>query len=140
MSGVLDSIDDMDLLRHGGMGRLFTGVRAPSTLGTFLRTFTFGHVRQLDAVASRFLAALAKNAPILPGADQCVYVDIDDTIKPPTVTPSKAQGTDTQGSKGSMRCSRSCPPHCAHLWSPGPGYVGEGPTPPGALPGSSPTH
>jgi len=42
------------------MGRLFTGVRAPSTLGTFLRTFTFGHVRQLDAVASRFLAALAK--------------------------------------------------------------------------------
>ena len=41
-----DSIDDMDLLRHGGMGRLFTGVRAPSTLGIFLRTFTFGHVRQ----------------------------------------------------------------------------------------------
>src|SRR5665213_3218095 len=42
-----DSIDDMDLLRHGGMGRLVTGVRAPSTLGTFLRSFTFGHVRQL---------------------------------------------------------------------------------------------
>lgn len=38
-----DSIDDMDLLRHGGMGRLFTGIRAPSTLGTFLRCFTFGH-------------------------------------------------------------------------------------------------
>ena len=76
-----DSIDDMDLLRHGGMGRLFTGIRAPSTLGTFLRTFTFGHVRQLDAVASRFLVALAKNAPILPGADQACYVDIDDTIK-----------------------------------------------------------
>src|SRR4029079_13785187 len=46
-----DSIDDTDLLRHGGMGRLFTEVRAPSTLGTFLRCFTFGHVRQLDAVA-----------------------------------------------------------------------------------------
>jgi hypothetical protein len=43
-----DSIDDMALLRHGAMDRLFTGVRAPSTLGTFLRTFTFGHVRQLD--------------------------------------------------------------------------------------------
>ncbi len=54
-----DSIDDMDLLRHGGMGRLFTGVRAPSTLGTFLRTFTFGHVRQLDGVASRLLVNLA---------------------------------------------------------------------------------
>jgi len=53
MSAGPDSIDDMDLLRHGAMGRLFTGVRAPSTLGTFLRTFTFGHVRQLDAVASR---------------------------------------------------------------------------------------
>ena len=76
-----DSIEDMDLLRHGGMGRLFTGIRAPSTLGTFLRTFTFGHVRQLDAVASRFLLALAKNAPILPGVDQVCYVDIDDTIK-----------------------------------------------------------
>jgi hypothetical protein len=76
-----DSIDDMDLLRHGGMDRLFNGVRAPSTLGTFLRSFSFGHVRQLDAVASRFLVGLAKNAPILPGAGQGCYVDIDDTIK-----------------------------------------------------------
>ena len=42
-----DSIDDMDLLRHGGMDRLFVGVRAPSTLGTFLRTFTFGHYADL---------------------------------------------------------------------------------------------
>lgn len=46
-----DSIDDMALLRHGGMDRLFDGVRAPSTLGTFVRTFSFGHVRQLDAAA-----------------------------------------------------------------------------------------
>ena len=58
-----------------------TGIRAPSTLGTFLRSFTFGHVRQLDAVASRFVIALAKNAPILAGAAQGCYVDIDDTIK-----------------------------------------------------------
>ncbi len=76
-----DSIDDMDLLRHGGMDRLFNGVRAPSTLGTFLRSFTFGHVRQLDAVAARFLVGLASNAPILPGAGQACFVDIDDTIK-----------------------------------------------------------
>src|SRR5689334_13021956 len=54
-----DSIDDMALLRHGGMGRLFSAIYAPSTLGSFLRAFTFGHVRQLDAVASRFLLALA---------------------------------------------------------------------------------
>jgi hypothetical protein len=76
-----DSIDDMDLLRHGGMGRLFAGVRAPSTLGIFLRTFTFGHVRQLDAVAARFLTALARTTPILPGAEQVCYVDVDDTVK-----------------------------------------------------------
>ena len=48
-----DSIDDMNLLRHGGMGRLFDRTYAPSTLGSFLRQFRFGHVRQLDAVASR---------------------------------------------------------------------------------------
>jgi len=51
-----DSIEDMNLLRHGGMGRLFTGVFAPSTLGSFLRCFAFGHVRQLDAVAARLVA------------------------------------------------------------------------------------
>jgi len=61
-----DSIDDMGLLRHGAMGRLFTGLRAPSTLGTFLRTFTFGHVRQLDAVNSRLLINLCTSAPLLP--------------------------------------------------------------------------
>src|SRR5665809_52176 len=54
-----DSIDDMALLRHGAMGRIFARAYAPSTLGSFLRAFTFGHVRQLDAVAVRFLVALA---------------------------------------------------------------------------------
>src|SRR6476619_3510783 len=54
-----DCIDDMALLRHGGMGRIFAWAYAPSTLGSFLRAFTFGHVRQLDAVAARFLLALA---------------------------------------------------------------------------------
>jgi len=38
------------------MSKLFTGMRAPSTLGTFLRSFRFGHVRQVDALASRTLA------------------------------------------------------------------------------------
>jgi hypothetical protein len=76
-----DSISDMDLLRHGGMGRLFTDVRAPWTLGTFLRLFTFGHVRQLDAVAARFLARLAVATPILAGTDQVTFLDIDDTLR-----------------------------------------------------------
>ncbi len=76
-----DSIDDMALLRHGAMDRLFGGFRAPSTLGTFLRTFTFGHVRQLDAVASRLLINLSATAPLLPGVGTLAYVDIDDTVK-----------------------------------------------------------
>jgi hypothetical protein len=77
-----DSIDDMALLRHGGMGRLFANAYAPSTLGSFLRSFTFGHVRQLDAVASRFLTRLADRAPLIAAADAGgqVMVDIDDTI------------------------------------------------------------
>ncbi len=76
-----DSIEDMGLLRHGGMGRLFDDVRAPSTLGTFLRCFTFGHVRQLDAVSWRLLARLAAATPLLPGAEQVAFVDVDDTVK-----------------------------------------------------------
>ncbi|MCY7289716.1 MAG: IS1380 family transposase [Cryobacterium sp.] len=76
-----DSIEDMDLLRHGGMGRLFTEVRAPTTLGTCLRGFTFGHVRQLDAIASRLLIAVSAMTPLLAGADQVAYIDIDDTMR-----------------------------------------------------------
>lgn len=53
---------------------------APSTLGSFLRSFTFGHVRQLDAVASRFLTGLAAQTQLLEGIDGQVLVDIDDTI------------------------------------------------------------
>ena len=80
-----DSIDDMTVLRHGGMGRVFGHAYAPSTLGSFLRSFTFGHVRQLDAVASRFLTGLAGKAPLVGGAGgaadgEFVLVDVDDTI------------------------------------------------------------
>ena len=78
-----DSIDDMALLRHGGMGRVFANAYAPSTLGSFLRAFTFGHVRQLDAVASRFLTQLAGQSPLVAGSQGTnppVMVDIDDTI------------------------------------------------------------
>jgi hypothetical protein len=77
-----DSIDDMALLRHGGMGRVFARAYAPSTLGSFLRAFSFGHVRQLDAVASRFLTALACQAPQVAGegVGGRVLVDVDDTI------------------------------------------------------------
>ena len=95
-----DSIDDMDLLRHGGMGRLFDGVRAPSTLGTFLRCFTFGHVRQLDAVAAGLLARLAAATPVVPDADQLVLVDIDDTVRQTYGYAKQGAGRGYTGVKG----------------------------------------
>ena len=75
-----DSIEDMALLRHGAMGTLFDRPYAPSTLGSFLREFTFGHVRQLDAVATRLVTGLHDRTSLLAGIDGPVLVDIDDTI------------------------------------------------------------
>jgi hypothetical protein len=77
MAAGADSIQDIGRLRHGGMGLLFGGVRAPSTAGTFLRSFTHGHNRQLHAVHHRFLANLATATDLLPDAHQMAYVDID---------------------------------------------------------------
>jgi hypothetical protein len=79
-----DCIDDLDVLRHGGMGRVFSGVRAPSTLGTFLRSFTHGHVQQLDKVGADLLAGLAVRVPGLiagAGRDGIAFVDVDDTVR-----------------------------------------------------------
>lgn len=95
-----DSIDDMDLLRHGGMNRLFDGVRAPSTMGTFLRTFSFGHVRQLDSIAAVMLAELAARTPLLAGADQVAYVDVDDTVKATYGYAKQGAGYGYSGVKG----------------------------------------
>jgi Transposase DDE domain group 1 len=95
-----DSIEDMDLLRHGGMGRLFTGLFAPSTLGSFLRSFAFGHVRQLDAVASRLVASLACHAPLLRDADQIAYLDVDDTIRATYGYSKEGAGYGYSGVKG----------------------------------------
>lgn len=80
MAAGADSIEDMALLRHGGMGRVFDHAYAPSTLGSFLRAFAFGHVRQLDAVASRVLGNLAADTPLVAGIDDLALVDLDDTI------------------------------------------------------------
>lgn len=80
MAAGADCIDDMAILRHGGMGRVFDRAYAPSTLGSFLRSFAFGHVRQLDAVASRLLGHLASATPLVAGIDDLALVDVDDTI------------------------------------------------------------
>jgi hypothetical protein len=77
MAAGADSIDDMDLLRHGAMPELFAGIRAPSTLGSFLRAFTWGNVRQLEKVSRKLLPELTRLAPLLPGAGQLAFVDMD---------------------------------------------------------------
>ena len=81
MIGGAGSIDDLGLLRHGAVGALFGGVRAPSTLGSFLRAFTWGNVLQLQKVHRQFLTELARRAPLLPGADVLAFVDIDSQQK-----------------------------------------------------------
>ena len=81
MIGGADSIDDLGLLRHGAMSVLFGGVRAPSTLGSFLRSFTWGNVLQLGQVNRLLLADLARRAPLLPGKDVLAFVDIDSQQK-----------------------------------------------------------
>jgi hypothetical protein len=81
MAAGADSIDDMGLLRHGAMGALFGGVRAPSTLGSFLRAFTWGNVLQLGKVNRLLLAELARRAPLLPGKEVLAFVDIDSQQK-----------------------------------------------------------
>ena len=74
-----DCIDDADALRAGGTaGVLDCRVKAPSTLGTFLRSFRWGHVRQLDRV-SRELLARAWAAGAGPG-DAPLTIDLDSTI------------------------------------------------------------
>jgi len=74
-----DSIDDVDRLRRAGNQVVFDQIRAPSTLGTFLRAFTHGHVQQLNTVLRQALIALAGRAPLLPGAGEVVFVDLDST-------------------------------------------------------------
>ena len=59
-----DCIDDADVLRTGGTVRAIgCVVKAPSTLGTFLRSFRWGHVRQLDRVSRRLLAGPGRLGP-----------------------------------------------------------------------------
>ena len=81
MAAGADSIDDMGLLRHGAMTGLFGGVRAPSTLGSHLRCYTWGNVSQLEKAGREFLIALAGQAPVLPGAGTLAFIDIDSMPK-----------------------------------------------------------
>jgi len=100
------------LIRHGGMGRIFARAYAPSTLGSFLRAFAFGHVRQLDAIASRFLVALAGLTRLLGGlgpdaASDGGYalLDVDDTIVEVHCHAKHGAGFGYSGCAGSTHCS-----------------------------------
>lgn len=77
-----DSIEDLDVIRHGGLSRLFTGMRAPSTLGTFLRDFTIGHNAQLEKVLAQTLARLRRLTPLLPEIDTLAFLDVDSKVTP----------------------------------------------------------
>ena len=86
-----DCIDDADALRAGGTaGVLDCLVKAPSTLGTFLRSFRWGHVRQLDRV-SRELLARAWQAGAGPG-DAPLTIDLDSTV-------CETYGLDKEGAR-----------------------------------------
>src|ERR1022692_2938987 len=94
MAAGADSIDDMDVLRHGAMDHLFGGIRAPSTLGSFLRSFTWGSARQLEKASRCSLARLAPAAPLLPGADVLAFIDIDSMQKRVYGHAKAAEGQD----------------------------------------------
>lgn len=82
MAAGADSVDDMDLLRYGVMmDALFGEIRAPSTLGSHLRSYAWGNVSQLEKAGREFLARLARRAPLLPGGSQLAFVDIDSMQK-----------------------------------------------------------
>jgi Transposase DDE domain group 1 len=92
MAAGADSIDDMGLLRHGAMPALFGGIRAPSTLGSHLRSYTWGNVAQLEKAGREFLTELCREAPLLPGAGTLAFIDIDSMQK-------RVYGHQKQGAK-----------------------------------------
>ena len=82
MAAGADSIDDLDVIRSGGMKQLFAGVYAATTLGQFLREFTHGHTLQLASVLRAHLVNLVGHSALLPGIEQRAFVDIDSLLRP----------------------------------------------------------
>src|SRR3954449_6936442 len=77
-----DSIEDLNLLRGGGMAILFNGIYAPSTLGVLLREFSFGHARQLESVLRQHLVALIERSELLAEIGEQAFIDIDSLLRP----------------------------------------------------------
>jgi hypothetical protein len=109
-----DSIDDLDVLRAGGMPTLFDGVYAPSTLGTLLREFSFGHARRLESALREHLAALTERTELLVGIDEQAFVDTSTrSCARCTDAPSRAPLTGRPKSPASKCCARG-----SHRWPP----------------------
>lgn len=113
-----DSIDELNLARHGGMPSLFTSVYAPSTLGEFVRELTHGHGRQLEAAGREVLVDLARRTPLLDGVQTLGFVDIDSMLR--RVYGKKKQGAGFGHAKvggynvwlrGYNPLIATCPPH-----------------------------
>ena len=82
MAAGADCIDDLDVVRSGGMRQLFGGVYAPATLGQFLREFSHGHTLQLASVLRAHLVGLVERSDLLPGIAGRAFVDIDSLLRP----------------------------------------------------------
>ncbi len=82
MAAGADCIDDLDVIRAGGMRQVFGGVYAAATLGQLLREFTHGHTLQLASVARAHLVALVQHSHLLPGIGARAFVDIDSLLRP----------------------------------------------------------
>ncbi len=82
MAAGADCIDDLDVIRSGGMSRLFAGVYACSTLGQLLREFTHGHALQLASVARAHLVSLVEHSNLLAGIADRAFIDIDSLLRP----------------------------------------------------------
>ncbi len=106
-----DSIDDCDVLRSGRTATVVGHrVAAPSTLGTFLRAFTFGHVRQLDRVLGEALKR-AWEAGAGPGAGRLV-VDVDSFVATTTWAPTAPRVVELAWRAPSIVAARSSRTSC----------------------------
>jgi hypothetical protein len=113
-----DSIDDLDVPRAGGMPILFDKVYAPSTLGTLLREFSFGHARQLESALREHLVALAGRTELLAGIGQQAFIDIDSLLRPVYGHAKQGASSVTPRSVASRCCvrgSRRWPPRSVPL-------------------------
>jgi hypothetical protein len=82
MAAGAECIDELDVIRAGGMGRIFSEVYACSTVGQLLREFTHGHALQLASAGRVHLVNLVRQSNLLPGIESRVFVDIDSLLRP----------------------------------------------------------